>query len=124
MPVLNLVIVGFGGFIGTVFRYMASWLPVTNHTSFPVATLLVNIVGSLVIGALVGFAGRFDVNPSLMLFLRVGFCGGFTTYSAFALEIHQLFGSGKTLMAAGYIGASLVFGIAAVIAGEQLAIRM
>lgn len=118
----TLFIVGLGGGIGSAFRYLVS--VVTDRyfqTSFPWATFLVNVIGCLIIGILIGFFAKQQVgNPALKLLFVTGFCGGFTTFSAFALENIKLFQSGNTLLALLYIALSVLLGIFAVWGGMLL----
>ena len=114
--------VGLGGFLGSVCRYLMTLIPVSDKSGFPVATLLVNVLGALAVGVLSGLAARYrGFDPHLMAFLRVGVCGGFTTFSTFALETVNLMGSGRMWMSAAYMALSLIFGIAAVLAGKAIA---
>jgi CrcB protein len=116
------VIVGLGGFLGTVCRYLLSLIPLSERTGFPVVTLAINIAGALLIGVLAGLSARYPgLNAEWMAFLRVGICGGFTTFSAFALEITNLFGSGKAWAGALYILLSLILGVGAVLLGKTMA---
>jgi len=90
--------------------------------SIPYGTLLVNIIGSLVIGASVGFADRFHwMQHEWRIFLTAGFCGGFTTFSAFALENAQMLIERSYWSFAAYSLLSFLLCIAAVFAGMQLA---
>lgn len=115
------IIVGLGGFLGTVCRYLLSLIPISEKTSFPVVTLTINILGAFVIGILAGLSiKKPGFSAEWMTFLRVGICGGFTTFSTFALETTNLFGSGKAWAGALYILLSLILGIAAVLAGKSI----
>jgi fluoride exporter len=115
------VIVGFGGFLGTVCRYLLTLIPISNKSGFPIVTLSVNVIGALLIGILAALTTRYEgVNADLMTFLRVGICGGFTTFSTFALEISNLFGAGKVGMGILYISLSLILGLFAVGLGKTL----
>ena len=115
------LLVGLGGFVGSVLRYGLSLLPVTGRGGFPVMTLIINVVGALLIGLLVGLATRFEgLNTDWLTFLKVGVCGGFTTFSTFALELHTLMGSGRVWTGAAYVVASLVLGVCAVWLGRTL----
>ncbi|HNW87364.1 MAG TPA: fluoride efflux transporter CrcB [Candidatus Limiplasma sp.] len=119
---LDWVLVGLGGFIGSVCRYFLSLLPYSEKTGFPVITLAINVLGALLIGILAGLSMRVQgIDPRLLTFLRVGFCGGFTTFSTFALEISGLMDAGRGWAGAGYVILSLVLGVAAVFAGKALA---
>lgn len=115
----TLLIVGIGGGIGSTFRYLTSVLTDKYiQTSFPWATFLVNAIGCLLIGVLIGFFTKQQVeNTELKLLFVTGFCGGFTTFSAFALENIKLFQSGNTFLALLYIALSVILGVFAVWAG-------
>ena len=77
----NLLLVAFGGAVGSVGRYLVSkWL----EGGFPWGTLTVNIVGCLLIGFLTGLVTKGTLSPEMKLLLVTGFCGGFTTFSTFA----------------------------------------
>ena len=81
----DLVLVGLGGFIGSISRYGVSLIFLKSMTERPYfGTLAVNLAGSLIIGILAGYASK--LNHSLSLFLIVGFCGGFTTFSTFSMD--------------------------------------
>ena len=115
------IIVGIGGFIGTVCRYLLTLIPYTNKTGFPLITLLINVAGAFVIGVIAALAAKYHgINTDLMAFLRVGVCGGFTTFSTFALEISNLFGAGKGWIAIAYIALSLILSLVAVSLGKTL----
>lgn len=89
-------LLGTGGAIGAVLRYaVGQWLA---HERFPFATLVVNVVGSFVLG-LVTFAGSSN---EVMLFVGVGMCGSFTTYSSFSFETVRLWETGDRLRASIY----------------------
>ena len=119
----QLLLVGFGGFIGSVLRFWLSKLNVSWYFhAIPMGTLMVNILGSLLIGFLFGiFAGKEIAPTNLRLFLIVGFCGGFTTFSAFTNENATLLQNGEYLTSFIYIAGSIIFGILAVFIGFWLA---
>lgn len=71
----NCIIVGLGGFIGAVLRYLIGKLSVGMENGFPVKTLLINVAGAFVIGIVVALAAKNSLNPRLVLFLKVGICG-------------------------------------------------
>jgi CrcB protein len=115
------IIVGFGGFLGTVLRYLLSLLPISEKTTFPVATLIINVLGAFLIGILAGLSAKKpELNAEWLSFLRVGICGGFTTFSTFALETTNLFGAGRMWAGALYILLSIALGIAAVMIGKAI----
>ncbi len=95
---LNAIIVGAGGFIGSTLRYLVgvaiSRMP--GHHSFPWATLAVNVTGCFLIGILGGyFLSRDATHEQVRLFVLVGILGGFTTFSTFGNETLQLFKSAQ-----------------------------
>jgi CrcB protein len=102
-----------GGALGSMARYatgvyVARWL----GTAFPYGTLLINIVGSFLIGAFAeSFALRWDVSQTTRVFLVVGICGGYTTFSTFSLDIVTLINRGEMLTAGLYIVASVTLGL-------------
>ncbi len=118
----NLLIIGSGGFIGSVARYLVSQLNLTvSFHSIPVGTLLVNITGCLVIGFLTGIAEKsLILTPEWRLFLMVGLCGGFTTFSAFANENLMLIHNGQMMAVMLYTGLSIFLGFVAVYLGYIL----
>lgn len=115
----NLLLVGLGGFFGSTMRYTVWYF--FRSVNFPSATLIVNILGSLIIGIVIGI-GMKDVHFSQnwKLFLATGVCGGFTTFSAFSIENLQMLQTGKYLPALLYISSSIFFGIAAAWLGFKL----
>jgi len=115
----NILLVGFGGFAGSVARYFVSKLNLSiEFYSIPVGTLTVNILGSFIIGFLVGIAEKsMLMSHDLRLLLMVGFCGGFTTFSSFANENLMLMHNGQFLTVLLYAGVSIFFGFLAVYMG-------
>ena len=117
----QMLLVGFGGFLGSILRYLISKLntEISIH-SFPAGTFLVNIIGSLLIGFLVGVLATHAPSSLLRLLLITGFCGGFTTFSAFTNENFNLIANGQFLTSALYIILSIVGGIFAVFGGINI----
>ncbi len=118
----NILIIGSGGFLGSIARYLVSQLNLTvTFHSVPVGTLLVNILGSFAIGFLTGIAEKSMIlTPEWRLFLMVGLCGGFTTFSAFANENLMLMHNGQFLSVLLYTGLSIFLGFLAVYLGYVL----
>ncbi|WP_379920569.1 fluoride efflux transporter CrcB [Erythrobacter sp. R86502] len=123
-PLVASLNVAVGGAAGSVLRYhvgrAASGLAGPAN-AFPWGTLAVNIIGSLAMGALVGWMARGSLADtsaeSARLLIGVGLLGGFTTFSAFSSELVTMLHRGQAGMAAGYAAASLIAGMAAVIIG-------
>lgn len=108
----NFLLVGLGGALGSMLRY-AFYLAITVK-QFPLATFAVNIIGSFIIGAVLGLSLKDDLFlNNWKLFLATGICGGFTTFSAFSLENITLLQNEKYFIALVYIVSSIVLGIAA-----------
>jgi CrcB protein len=107
-----------GGALGALARWgLAEALP-HSPGGWPWATLLVNLVGCLLIGVLLAvLLARFPHSPWLRPFLAVGVLGGFTTYSTFAVDVVRLADAGRLALAAGYLVASVLGGVLAVLAG-------
>jgi len=115
----QLLIVGLGGAIGSIARFLVSKLNLHWHfLSIPMGTLTVNVLGSLLIGFIAGVSARTEIiSPSMRLFLMVGICGGFTTFSSFTNENLTLMQNGQFLSVLLYTGFSIFFGFLAVYLG-------
>ncbi|MBL7575316.1 fluoride efflux transporter CrcB [Peptoniphilus asaccharolyticus] len=121
---MKCLIVGLGGFIGSILRYLIGLLPIGSKINFPLKTLIINIVGSFIIGTVVAIALKDkEVSEELALFLKVGICGGFTTFSSFAFESFDLFNKGEFIVVLSYILISVVFSILAIALSQYLIIR-
>ena len=118
----QLLFIGVGGFIGSIARYLVSKLNLTwQFYNIPMGTLVVNIIGSLLIGLISGLlVHQLTSSENLKLFLITGICGGFTTFSAFTFENLQLIQTGHTGTAVIYSIVSVFLGILAVIGGLWL----
>ena len=119
MNFYSLLIVGTGGFIGSVLRFVTTRFVQGSFTStFPWGTLAVNVIGSLVIGFLYGLTLRDDMmNRSWQFFLVTGVCGGYTTFSAFAVENLSMFNQRMIGSAVLYISVTIGAGLLAVFLG-------
>jgi CrcB protein len=118
--VKSLMVVGFGGFIGTAGRFLISRYFKVNITSvFPWSTFIVNIIGCLLIGIIYGISEKGDfLSPEIRLFLTVGICGGFTTFSTFSNDAFLLFRQQEWVRFALYTSLSFFIGLLAVYAGR------
>jgi CrcB protein len=119
---LPVVLVFVGGGLGAIARYGVS-IGVARivATSFPLPTLLINIIGSFAMGLVVAwFAMRGEGGQDLRLFLTTGVLGGFTTFSAFSLETMLLYERGDVGLALLYVLLSVVVSVLALAAGMAL----
>ena len=121
---MNMVLaIAFGGAVGALGRHvvnvgMVAWI---GH-GFPWGTLAVNILGSFVMGALVHImAVSWSVSPELRALLTVGGLGAFTTFSTFSLDAVALYERGQLMLAAGYVLASVIGALGALVLGIRLA---
>ncbi len=123
---MNIIIIGIGGFIGSIARYgMAIWIGQRWGRSFPLGTFVINVSGSFVIGLLMTlFTERLLVNPQWRLLLVVGFLGAYTTFSTFEYETGTLVRDGEWLIAGINVVFSVVAGFIALKLGEVLARSM
>lgn len=117
----QLLIVFIGGGIGSVARFLISKTFNNTQTPLPLGTFTVNILGSFLIGLILGyFAKNQTISQSYTLLLATGFCGGFTTFSSFAFENQTLLKAGDFTSFALYTIGSIIFGFLAVFAGIYL----
>jgi fluoride exporter len=114
--------VAVGGSIGSVARYLVGiGSGKLFGLDFPWGTLIINVTGSFLIGAFVAFfAAKWQLSQAMRIFLTVGFCGGYTTFSTFSLDAFYLAERGALIPAAGYVLASVVLSIAALVLGVQI----
>ena len=113
-----------GSALGGVARlWLSTWMVQLLGPRLPWGTLLINIVGSFVIGwfgSLTGADGRLSVSPEIRLFVMVGICGGFTTFSSFSLQTLELLQREDYGWALAYIAGSVLLCLASVTAGYVL----
>lgn len=122
MLLKNILLVGVGGALGSVARYLGNkFISQLYPQSFPVGTFIVNILGCFLIGIFYGFANRQEYfTPTFRLLLMTGFCGGFTTFSAFTLEGMQLLNEQRFLIFTLYFTLSVLLGLIATFTGTWL----
>ena len=119
MELKNMIWVGLGGMLGAVARYIFGLL--IKSATFPFATGMVNIVGALIMGLIMGLSIKGQISPNLRLFLATGICGGFTTFSAFAWENLALLQQQRYGSFMLYTLGTLALGMAATTIGYLLA---
>ncbi len=120
--------VGIGSAMGGIARYwMSLAVAALTGPSFPWGTILINILGSFIIGffgTLTGVDGKLAVPNDARVFVMTGICGGFTTFSAFSLQTFDLAHDGKWLGASANVALSIVLCLAAVTLGYFVAMAM
>lgn len=121
--ILNCVYIFAGGGFGAVMRYLIGLQAAKVWgINFPYGTLIINVLGSFLIGAIAGYFTFYSngENQALRLFLIVGILGGFTTFSSFSLETLMLLQRGELLLAMGYILLSVLVSLSVVYFGFEL----
>jgi CrcB protein len=114
----NIILVAIGGGLGSVIRYSTSFIFVTKK--FPYATFSVNIIGSFLIGFLMGYIIRQANAQTWQMLFVTGFCGGFTTFSAFSWEVVTMLQQQRYATATLYISATLIIGFLFTVLGFWL----
>lgn len=118
------IAVAVGGAMGSVARFwLTGAMTALTGPRFPWGTLLINVVGSMVIGLVAGLTltpARVGMHPDIRIFLMTGVCGGFTTFSAFSLQTLELLRAGDAGPAFGYAISSVVLCVIATYCGWML----
>ncbi len=119
---MTLIYIAIGGAIGSVLRYlMMVKTTAIIGVNFPYGTMVVNIIGSLCMGLLIGYLSKtLPHSMELRAFLAIGVLGGFTTFSSFSLDIVTLIERGQMAQAATYSIASVVVSVIALFAGLHM----
>ena len=117
----NVLVVGLGGFLGAILRFAVSGWVNAHVRDFPLGTLVVNVLGCLGIGLLMGAvdAGR-EVPDAWRFFLALGLFGAFTTFSTFGYEAIELLRDDRYGPALASVLANVVLGLVAVVVGRAL----
>ena len=117
----SIILVFFGGGLGSVLRYIINLLIKNPEGQFPINTFLVHMFGTFLIGIILGyFLDNNDLNNNLVFFLVIGFCGGLTTFSSFTYDSYELISFGKIFYLIIYNFLSLTIGVALVYFGLWL----
>jgi CrcB protein len=115
------MLVGAGGFAGSVLRYVAAITLYRSEQIMSFGTLAANVAGCFVIGLITQAVGQVSwMTAEARLLLATGFCGGFTTMSSFVLESHHLFKSGNLGGAALYMAGTILLCVFAFVGGMAL----
>lgn len=114
----TVLLVGAGGFIGSVMRYLLQvFVEKGMSSTFPLGTLIANIAGSFLIGIVFALAEKQIMNAEWRLFMSVGICGGFTTFSAFAFNNFNMIKEHTWNQLLLNVGGNLILGVFAVYLG-------
>jgi CrcB protein len=117
----HVLLVGLGGGIGSIFRYLTTQLTAKYYlNTFPLATFITNILGCFIIGLCIGYFSNNQTDGNLKLLFITGFCGGYTTFSTFAAENITLLQNQNYLTLVVYTLASVLIGLLAVGLGLML----
>ena len=112
------LLVFIGGGLGSSLRYLMGFYLNSHKTGIPFGTFTANILGSLIIGIVLGYSYKNNLlSNNTILFIATGFCGGFTTFSSFAYENHLFLKNGDLTQFALYTIGTFAIGILAVYAG-------
>jgi fluoride exporter len=118
------IAVAVGGALGSMARFwLAGAMTALTGPRFPWGTLLINVLGSFVIGLVAGITltpDRVGMHPDIRIFLMTGVCGGFTTFSAFSLQTLELLQTGDVVPAFGYAIGSVILCVVATYCGWLL----
>ncbi|MEU8256881.1 fluoride efflux transporter CrcB [Micromonospora inaquosa] len=115
---MTVLLIALGAAVGAPLRYLTDRaVQSRHHSAFPWGTLLVNVSGSLLLGALAGW----PIGPAVSALLSTGFCGALTTYSTFSYETLRLTRGGHRLLALANVLGSVAAGLAAATVGYALA---
>jgi CrcB protein len=118
----HLLLIFVGGGIGSTLRYLISGYLNSSETQLYLGTFLVNVIGCLLLGLLLGLSLKENtLSHEAYLLLGIGFCGGFTTFSTFGVEMFTLLREENYAMLFRYTGGSLVIGLLCVVLGFWLA---
>jgi len=113
-----ILMVAVGGAVGAVARYgLSGWVQGFPSTSFPLGTLVVNVLGSFLLGFVFYLLEALALSAETRSMVTIGFLGSFTTFSTFSYEAVVLLEGGEWLRGGIYIGGSLLLGLMGVVGG-------
>ncbi|MEN9936638.1 MAG: hypothetical protein RLZZ387_3217 [Chloroflexota bacterium] len=119
---MYLLAIALGAAVGANLRYLISlWAVARWGAAFPYGTLIINVLGSLLIGVVLELAtARFRLGEPLRLMIVTGLLGGFTTFSAFSYEAYAMIVAGRHVQAGAYVAGSVILGVGATFLGVAL----
>ena len=124
MEILKLsILVGVGGFFGTSLRFITTALveKLIPISTFPLGTILVNIIGCLCIGIFTGyFSSKISDSNNFYLFVTIGLLGGYTTFSALAYEAQLFIQNGEIIKLTLYIASQVIIGVFLALLGYNI----
>jgi fluoride exporter len=122
---MQILLIGIGGFMGAVSRFLVQKFVNNYMATFPLGTLTVNVLGSFLLGILLyGITYDRELTINLRDFAAIGFLGSFTTMSAFSHETMVLFDTGNILEAVLNVGLNIFLCLLAVYAGRQIGLMI
>ena len=116
----NWIYVFIGGGLGSLLRYGIGVYFSQVDTEFPLGTFIANFLACLILGVLIGFQLKTELQSNYSLLFITGFCGGFSTFSTFSIESLKLFQNQQYALGLFYIGGSILIGLLAVYLGIKL----
>ena len=118
---MNIALVAIGGFFGAITRFsLSNWIKSKTSFAFPIATLTVNLIGSFLLGIIIGS----NLEKTWSLLLGTGFMGAFTTFSTFKLENITLLSKKRWITSFLYLGVSYTFGILLAFVGIKIGMNI
>ena len=117
-----ILMIALGGAFGAVARYgLSGWVHSLQDTTFPLGTLVVNVLGSFLLGLSLPLFESLAWSADLRTLVTIGFLGAFTTFSTFSYEAVVLLEGGEWARGGLYMGSSLLLGLAGILGGLALA---
>jgi len=104
----SLFLVFIGGGLGSIFRYLISLYTNNPSSGFPLKTFIANVLSCIVLGFLMGYLVKNNLDDKTKLLLMTGFCGGFSTFSTFSAEVFTLIDNAQMMTAIFYVLASVI----------------
>jgi CrcB protein len=117
-----ILFIGIGGALGTLFRLSINFLSFSME--FPISTLMVNVIGSTILGMLAGYVLERNIAEHWKNAIGVGFCGSFTTMSTLAYDFHYLIHNGKMFLSILYLFVSVTAGLFLAVVGLSIGQRL